>query len=89
VAELVRTDPARLDEARARIRAWRVDGGADPRYAEAWAHLLELPLDELCAVLIDPGQRMRDLRQSSPFAGFLDPRERWRILREIDERADS
>jgi hypothetical protein len=47
-------------------------------YAE-WRNLLELPVEEVCAILTaetDEGQR---LRQNSPFAGVLSAREVWEI----------
>jgi hypothetical protein len=52
-------------------------------YAAGWEALLALPLDELCAELVDEGQRQRALRQVSPFAGVLEPRERWRIRKSV------
>lgn len=51
-------------------------------YAE-WRGLLERPVEEVCAVLTartDEGQR---LRQNSPFAGALSPREVWEIKRRL------
>lgn len=33
-------------------------------------------------------EEARELRQSSPFAGALSPRERWRIWREVRARLD-
>jgi hypothetical protein len=48
----------------------------------AWSAVLSGPLGEIVAVLTDPGERASDLRQCSPFAGALEPRERWRILRD-------
>jgi hypothetical protein len=48
--------------------------------------LLELPLPQLSAQLVDPSQRARDLRQATPFAGALDPRERWRLWKEVRDR---
>jgi hypothetical protein len=44
--------------------------------------VLARPLVELQAALREPGERMTALRQVSPFAGALPPRERWRIWRE-------
>lgn len=50
-------------------------------YATGWKKLLEGPLDELIAFLTDDSQTARDFRQSSPFAGALEPRERWNLWR--------
>src|SRR5205814_2578112 len=47
-------------------------------YAE-WRELLTLPVEKICEILTsetDEGQR---LRQNSPFAGVLSPKEVWSI----------
>jgi hypothetical protein len=72
-----------LIRARARVTAWRTNGTVDPRYVTAWADVLELAEDEVARKLIEQSERMDDLRQVSPFAGALDPRERWQILRSL------
>lgn len=53
----------------------------------AWDELLSRPMGEVLASIVDPGERARELRQSSPFAGVLTAAERWRIWREVGERA--
>lgn len=82
VAEKVAADPATLKEPRARVEKWIRGGSVHPDYARAWQAALAGPLDELLELLRDPGERAAALRQVSPFAGVLDPRERWQILRE-------
>ena len=86
VAERVRADPARLAAPRARVSAWLVAGTPHPEYARAWREILAGSVDTLCATLVDPSEHARALRQVTPFAGFLDPRERWTIWREVRER---
>lgn len=85
VADKLLRDPAILDRARERVEHWRREGPTHPHYTEAWHRLLSLPTEEVAVRLIDPGETMRALRQCSPFAGALDPRERWQILREARE----
>ncbi len=87
VARLLRERPQLLDKARARVRRWQESGGVNAAWAEAWSEVLSRPLDEVVAVLGDPGRRACDLRQASPFAGALDPRARWVILRRLREEA--
>ncbi len=82
VADKARHDPEVLARARERVEDWLRDGSVHPRYAEAWRRLLSSQPDEILTRLVDPGETMRALRQCSPFAGALDPRERWRILRQ-------
>jgi hypothetical protein len=86
VAQALRRDPGRIDEARERVASWLRDGSVAPVYAAAWHEALNGPLEALLELLVDPGQRAAALRQASPFAGFLPPRERWRLLREYGSR---
>ena len=81
--------PERLQEARQTLAHWRALGSVDARYLDAWADLLELPLEELLRVIVDPGERMVAMRQVSPFAGFVDPRTRWRIWDQVAEALSS
>ena len=82
VAAALREKPQLLSRARARVEGWIADGSVPLVYAQGWAELLSLPLDRLTDLLVDPGEQMQALRQCSPFAGALDPKTRWRILRE-------
>jgi len=78
-----RLNEALVERARANARKSAAEGSA---YAERWLELLDGPLEALRAALVDEGEAMVSMRQSSPFAGALDPRERWRIHREVRER---
>lgn len=89
VAEKLGHDAAVLAKARERVDHWRDDGSVHPRYADAWRRLLALGPEEVCDRLTDPGEEMCALRQCSPFAGALEPRERWSILREAREGSAS
>ncbi len=85
VADKLLRDAAVLAKARARVERWRLDGSVHSRYAEAWRRVLSLSPEEISRRLTDPGETMCALRQCSPFAGALGPRERWRILRQARE----
>jgi len=85
VRERIRQRPELLVPIRARVEGWLRDGTVARPYAEAWRELLSRDLDALLEALEDPSERGRDLRQCTPFAGILDPRTRWRILREASE----
>jgi hypothetical protein len=56
-------------------------------YVRGWDAVLRRPLDEIAAFLVDDGDDATELRQSTPFAGALGPRERWRIWRSVGGRA--
>ncbi|MEM7019445.1 MAG: helix-turn-helix transcriptional regulator [Pseudomonadota bacterium] len=45
-----------------------------------WKNWLELPDDDLLTNLLDTNELARDMRQVSPFAGLLPPKERAQIL---------
>lgn len=86
LASKIESDPSILDMARGRVDSWVRDQTVHAFYAEGWRDLLALPLRELQRKLVDPGQDMRDMRQCTPFAGGLDPRERWEIWRRVGEK---
>jgi hypothetical protein len=37
--------------------------------------------------LIDESERAKTLRQSTPFAGYISPQERWAIWRTVEKPA--
>ncbi len=79
-----RLDDELLDRARGRVDGWISAGSSvAPLWAERWREVLSRPLAEIARLLIEDSERMRDLRQVTPFAGALEPQERWRIIREI------
>jgi hypothetical protein len=82
VAERVRLEPSLLAIARAHLRRWRAERTLDLSYIEAWQALIDGPLPELLAVLTDESESSRALRQATPFAGLLRPRERWALLKQ-------
>lgn len=83
VARRIGEDPAIVERARARVEALLEDGSVARAYALRWQAVLALPPEELALRLVDSSEEAQDLRQVSPFAGALDPRTRWRILRDV------
>jgi hypothetical protein len=87
VAVRLAVDPGVLERARARVHEWIAAGDAPtPHYAREWRAVLALSPESIRTFLVDRGERARELRQSTPFAGALPPRERWRIWREVADR---
>ena len=86
VAELLPTRADLLSTAMQRAQEWAVSGAHHAPHAREWLRLLALPLDQLLASLVDPSQPARELRQATPFAGAIDPRERWRLWKEVRDR---
>jgi hypothetical protein len=89
VGERLRAEPELLERVRARVRGWLRDGSVHPHYARRWAEALAGPLEDLVALLADPGEEACALRQASPFAGLIDNRTRWRIWREVRESSEA
>lgn len=79
-----RLDDELLEHARERVERWLADSGpVHPPAAACWRQILSLPRPEIAARLTEDSEQMRDLRQNTPFAGAVEPRERWRIISEI------
>jgi hypothetical protein len=85
IAEKMTRDPGVLTRARARVAAWLTP--PPPHYARGWDIVLARPVADIVRFLVDEGEMARELRQSTPFAGELPPRERWRLWREVGDRA--
>jgi hypothetical protein len=81
VAEKIRRDPSLLRIARENLARWR--GRATPNdleYLGEWERLLDAGLDAALAAATEESERAKTLRQASPFAGILTPRERRAFL---------
>jgi hypothetical protein len=89
VAARLLEDPELLEAARERVRGWLRDRSVGEGWAREWLEVLDRPLEEVVILLTDPSERFRQLRQTSPFAGVLDPRTRWQTWREVGERFEA
>lgn len=85
IAERLPSQAHVLQNAQARCARWLADGPTHPTWALVWQGLLSQPLDQVIVRLGADDEEMRALRQSSPFAGALDPRERWALHRRVRE----
>jgi hypothetical protein len=83
VVEFLRDDPSLRDRAYKNVERWSAEGTLAPAYAERWRQALALPLPELIALLLDPGEEACALRQTSPFSFVVSPQERWQIWRRV------
>jgi hypothetical protein len=73
-----------IDNARARVGEWLNETPGRP-YARMWAKVLAGDPQSIAAFLVEETELATELRQSSPFAGVLEPRERWQIWRNVKE----
>jgi hypothetical protein len=83
IAARLEEDPALLVTACRRVAHWIELGTPHPHYALAWEEILGSSVSIIKARLVDPSEKGRELRQVTPFAGLIGPRERWRIWSEV------
>lgn len=82
VAEKMRRDPRLQAKAQVIVEKWCLR--STPRtmpYLLEWQRLLRLSLEECLALATEESEVASALRQSSPLACLLAPRERWAFLR--------
>ena len=82
IAERLRRQPELIDFAHANLMRWSRQNASAPFllrcYAE-WQQILSQPVDEICTLLCSESDNAQRLRQNSPFAGVLTPKEVWEI----------
>src|SRR5215813_6628526 len=83
IAGKLRADPSLLAIAHDNLDRWSRTSGRSQPYLDAWREILKRPLDEVLTLLVEDSERMTAMRQSSPFAGVLEPKERWAIYAEF------
>ena len=79
IAEKLRANPALLEIARENLDKWTLMESRSQPYWDAWREILSRPLPEILDLLGQENERMAALRQATPFAGVLQPAERWAI----------
>lgn len=82
-----RLDDAIVRDARRRLARWRTQGQINPRYAQQWEKILGETPTQIARLIGRDTSHMRDLRQSSPFAGTLSELERRRVLAAVNQAA--
>ena len=83
VVARIDADPHRGGLALARDNCARWLNENNQRAVVEWRDLLERPWEEIRVILLAHTEEAARLRQNSPFAGVLTPRERWAIYREF------
>jgi hypothetical protein len=88
ISERITREPGLVDHARRRLRSSSTGGGpAAQAYRDEWLRILDEPIERVVAFLREDTEHARALRQCTPFAGVIAPRERWRIWRSVRESA--
>lgn len=84
IASKLRAHPALLGIAVENLDRWSASAGRSQPYFEAWREILSRPLHEVLALLEEDSERMNAMRQATPFAGVLEPEERWAIYSQFE-----
>ena len=82
VAEKVRHDEALLEKANQILRRWRAT--VSPRtfvYLDEWQRLIDQGAEVCLAVAVEDSEHAAALRQASPLACLLTPKERFEFLK--------
>lgn len=79
IAVKLRASPDLLAIAHDNLRRWSESSGRSQPYLDAWSAVLARPMEELLVLIQEDSESMRAMRQASPFAGVLSPKERWEI----------
>src|SRR5260221_8729344 len=82
IAPELRRRPESLDMARSNRERWTRQNSGVPSLQQCYEErrlLLSRSIDEVCNVLTAETEEDQRLRQNSPFAGVLPPREVWEI----------
>jgi hypothetical protein len=85
IAEKLRANPALLAIAVENLDRWTLARGRSQPYWDAWREILKQPLSDILDLLTEDSERMTAMRQATPFAGVLEPNERWAIYEEFEE----
>ena len=86
IVEKLRSNPSLLAVARDNLERWSLANGRSQPYWDAWREILNRPLGEVLDLMLEESERMTAMRQATPFAGILTPKERWEIYEEFEEK---
>jgi hypothetical protein len=84
IAAKLIAQPGLLAIAHDNLARWLPGSGHSRPYLDAWREILTGPVEEIARVIVEDGERMTALRQNSPFAGVLTPKERWEIYGQFE-----
>lgn len=84
IAAKLRQQPGLLAVAAENLDRWQAGAGRSAIYLKTWREIVDGPFEELLRLIVVDDERMTALRQASPFAGVLVPKERWAIYRQFE-----
>jgi hypothetical protein len=84
IAAKLRAHPELIGIARDNLARWAAAAGRSQPYWDIWREILDRPLPEILDLLEEDSERMASLRQATPFAGVLEPAERWAVYAQFE-----
>jgi predicted NAD/FAD-dependent oxidoreductase len=84
IAAKLQAHPALVEIARNNLERWSASHGRSQPYWDAWQEILTRPLPEILALLEEDSEHMDAMRQATPFAGVLEPAERWSVYSQFE-----
>lgn len=81
----LRAHPELLEIARDNLARWSAMNGRSQPYWDAWGEILNRPLPEILSLIEEESERMTAMRQATPFAGVLEPAERWAVYQRFEQ----
>ncbi len=84
IAAKLRAHPELIEIARDNLARRSAAQGRSQPYWDAWLEILNRPLPEILDLMEEDSERMTALRQATPFAGVLEPAERWAVYARFD-----
>ncbi|MEO8369981.1 MAG: hypothetical protein ABI806_12340 [Candidatus Solibacter sp.] len=89
IAAKLQAHPALVEIARDNLARWSEAHGRSQPYWDAWQEILSRPLAEVLTLLNEDSEHMDAMRQATPFAGVLEPAERWAVYAQFaSQRTD-
>lgn len=89
IADRVRKQPALMEIAWANLAHWRRTSPTRASYLAEWEGILARGMQHALSIATEQSENADRLRQSTPFAGLISPRERWEFLRLWNDRNSS
>jgi len=91
IAAKLRHDPGLIAIALDNLDRWSRKRVRAQPYLDEWREILQRPLPDVLALIVEESEHMTAMRQTSPFAGILAPAERWAIYEKfpLEQKAES
>jgi hypothetical protein len=83
VAAKLLADHSLLDEAKSNLERIKNELGRDSIAVREWEIVLKFSINNICDFIVQDNDHLQELRQSSPFSGFLNEDERLKLRQNL------